>query len=386
MAIIVGTGFLSAQGSDPAYEVLFGPSYNSQKIGSYTASWTVTVNKFKWNIVNFNNNNNNWTDNIRCGRNKNASTASIYNASAITEKISSVVINAQITNTAAANKVNSAKVQVADNSNFTNATEYDIDLSSLTQKDEAKDITVNILSPAANMFYKIVFDMPNTNTANGWLRLNNIKFYAGEAKTPSEITFPQATYTANYGQPFDAPKAEVKAGNGKVTYSSDKESVATVNAETGAVTIIAGGTATITAKISETTEYASATASYTLEVKDVRPESKLAFAKSAYTAYLNKAFESPVAEVETGDGSVSYSSGNTAVATVNAETGEVALVAAGTTTITATIAATNNFLTSTASYTLTVVDIDDPLVYSSALGEDFTFEQTESYPWTHDKQ
>jgi len=59
---------------------------------------------------------------------------------------------------------------------------------------------------------------------------------------------------------------------------------------------------------------------------------------------------------KTGDGTVSYASDNTAVATVDASTGEVTIVGAGTATITATVADsdTYTYATKTASYTLTV--------------------------------
>ncbi|NDB96443.1 MAG: hypothetical protein EBZ78_09840, partial [Verrucomicrobia bacterium] len=53
-------------------------------------------------------------------------------------------------------------------------------------------------------------------------------------------------------------------------------------------------------------------------------------------------------------GTISYSSANTAVATVNASTGSITLVAPGVTTITATVSGTANFTGSTASQTLNV--------------------------------
>ena len=58
----------------------------------------------------------------------------------------------------------------------------------------------------------------------------------------------------------------------------------------------------------------------------------------------------------TGDGAVTYSSSNTAVATVNATTGEVTIVGNGSTTITATVTDGTNYTyaTKTATYTLSV--------------------------------
>ncbi len=62
------------------------------------------------------------------------------------------------------------------------------------------------------------------------------------------------------------------------------------------------------------------------------------------------------------DGAVTYTSSNTEVATVNAETGVVTFNnVAGTTTITATVAETATYAAAEASYTLTVVDPNAPV-------------------------
>ena len=62
----------------------------------------------------------------------------------------------------------------------------------------------------------------------------------------------------------------------------------------------------------------------------------------------------PTLTGNSGNGSVTYSSSNTAVATVNASTGVVTAKAAGTTTITATIAANNGYCEGTATANVTV--------------------------------
>jgi hypothetical protein len=78
----------------------------------------------------------------------------------------------------------------------------------------------------------------------------------------------------------------------------------------------------------------------------------LAFSSTTATATVGQAFTAPtLSGLTTG---VTYSSSNTAVAEVNASTGVVTIVAAGTTTITASAPATDEYETGTASYTLTV--------------------------------
>ena len=78
----------------------------------------------------------------------------------------------------------------------------------------------------------------------------------------------------------------------------------------------------------------------------------LAFSSTTATATVGQPFTAPTLNGETAG--VTYSSSNTGVATVNETTGVVTLVGAGTTTITATGLATDQYEADEASYTLTV--------------------------------
>ena len=80
----------------------------------------------------------------------------------------------------------------------------------------------------------------------------------------------------------------------------------------------------------------------------------LAFGNTTATATVGSEFTEPT--LSGAQTTVSYTSSNTAVATVDATTGEVTLVAAGTTTITATAAANDEYNEATASYELTVYE------------------------------
>ena len=133
-----------------------------------------------------------------------------------------------------------------------------------------------------------------------------------------------------------------------VTWTSDKTSVATVD-ETGKVTAVAAGTATITAFANDESGK-SATCTVTV--------AKKAGSISYTTTAVNKtvgddAFTNTL--TKTGDGTVSYASSKTSVATVNAD-GQVTIVSAGETTITATVtdSDTYSYATKTATYTVTV--------------------------------
>lgn len=81
------------------------------------------------------------------------------------------------------------------------------------------------------------------------------------------LVFSETDITATIGEPFTAPTL-TKETTAEVTYSSDNEEVATVDAQTGEVTIVALGTAKITAQAAENDEYAAGSASYTITVKN----------------------------------------------------------------------------------------------------------------------
>ena len=152
-----------------------------------------------------------------------------------------------------------------------------------------------------------------------------------------------------------------KTGDGTVTYASSKTDVATVNETTGEVTIVAAGETVITATVadSDTYTYATKTASYTLTVTAADTTQQKSAGSIIYaTTTVSKTTDDTAFTNEltkTGDGTVTYSSSNESVATVNAD-GLVNIVGAGTATITATVtdSDTYTYATKTASYTLTV--------------------------------
>ncbi len=76
----------------------------------------------------------------------------------------------------------------------------------------------------------------------------------------------------------------------------------------------------------------------------------------------------------TVEGAITYASSDTSVATVDSSTGEVAIVAPGSATITATVAETSTYNSATASYTLTVSK--KSLAVSSVTVDDKTYDGT----------
>ncbi|MBR1884000.1 MAG: leucine-rich repeat protein, partial [Clostridia bacterium] len=144
-------------------------------------------------------------------------------------------------------------------------------------------------------------------------------------------------------------------GDGTVTYLSSDESIASVNSTTGEVTITGYGTVTVTASITDTEEYdyEPNSVSYTLTIE--RVAASMSYSEASINKHIGDVnFTNELTNL--GNGTVTYASDNTSVATVNSSTGEVTIVAAGSATITATTedTATYTYETKTASYTLNV--------------------------------
>lgn len=136
-----------------------------------------------------------------------------------------------------------------------------------------------------------------------------------------------------------------------ITWSSDNDNVATVDAETGTVTGVAAGKANITAKFAGDDTYKTSKASYEIIVKGAP---SLSFPETSYTVEMGDAFTAPKLEGLPKDVTPAYTSSNEEVATVNTATGEVKIVGVGTTTITVTSPNTDIYKEATASYELTV--------------------------------
>lgn len=84
-------------------------------------------------------------------------------------------------------------------------------------------------------------------------------------KKDPALSFSETTASGVVGEAFVAPTL-TKATTAAVVYTSSDEAVATVNAETGELTLLAAGETKITATAAENDEYNGGSASYTLTV------------------------------------------------------------------------------------------------------------------------
>ena len=147
------------------YTALFGASYNSKSVSSYTDTWTTTNNGFTVTLTNFNNNNNGW-DYVKCGRKNYVSTATITTGQ-IAEKVSRVGVGVDAITVS---KINSIKLYVASDSAFT----QNVETISVTPASGTLEFIIN--NQAKNMYYKLEFDCAS-GSSNGLITISGITFF-----------------------------------------------------------------------------------------------------------------------------------------------------------------------------------------------------------------
>ena len=163
--------------------------------------------------------------------------------------------------------------------------------------------------------------------------------------TPSLTNFTVAAKT--FGDAAFSLVAPRSNSDGAFTYTSSNTDVATIDGTT--VTVVGAGAATITATQAATTNFASASTTATLQVN--RITTQLSSFVIPMKTFGDAAF-ALIAPTTNSPGAFTYSSSNTAVATIAGNT--VTIVGGGNATITATQEQTTNYTSATITATLQV--------------------------------
>ncbi len=211
----------------------------------------------------------------------------------------------------------------------------------------------------------------------------SVSYILNITKTSDGISWSASSATVTLGASDNVFPELNNPGGQQVAYSSSNTGVASIDG-TGAITLLSAGETTITAKSEAlstgTVEYESLTVSYSLIVQEEGSSlasAGLSWPSSSYTATMGVSFTSP--ELSNPNGlSVSYSSSDESVATISSG-GIVTLAGPGTTTITATSAATDKYLAGSAFYTLTVSLADAGIDWSASICN-ATFGSENSFP------
>lgn len=228
---------LVAFAQDPIVSITTVVANQKSGVSSYTASWILGAPKSSetWTVENFNNNNSNESWNcMRCGRKSDTSVATITTDFAISASVNKVVVNMiPFIKTIDKDKLTALKLEISSTNDFT-APETTIaaeNYMTATQKTE-EDVTFTIPEPAANKYYRLVFECASTAANNGFVQVNSISYY-GDADPTAGPASPVVKMGANN-------TVEISAADGAQIYyttNGDDPTAETGTLYTGAFTI-----------------------------------------------------------------------------------------------------------------------------------------------------
>lgn len=128
----------------------------------------------------------------------------------------------------------------------------------------------NATIAAANTIYEV--EIPDLAAGTYYLQgasdaccFAYIKATVKKSCNSAGLSFPEKAYTVEFGSNFTAPELN-KTTTATATYESSNTAVATVDENTGTITLIGGGTTTITASTTADGDYCAGEASYQLTV------------------------------------------------------------------------------------------------------------------------
>jgi hypothetical protein len=175
--------------------------------------------------------------------------------------------------------------------------------------------------------------------------------YSVEGTTPPENSFAKEEDEATIGESYIMPQFSTKS-DGAISYGSSNTDVATIN-NNGEITLIKGGSTTITAKTAQTAKYAAGEASYVLTVKRGKPT--LSFSVEEFELEKGSEKAGPTL-TKIGGGDVTYSV-NSEIATIIKKTGYIKALEVGEAIVTAESEETEAYESATATYKLIVTPV-----------------------------
>ena len=198
--------------------------------------------------------------------------------------------------------------------------------------------------------YKWIEGSENTKDNNLPVKL----YVSSVTKHQAFLTLSETLVKGMYGEPAPAAPTVTRSQDydGRITFSSSNEDVVKVNPDTGELTVVNAGTATISVSGTETDyRLAPVTKTYTVIIEKATPIISFPVAEMSCT-YGETVPLNPLT-VEWYDGTVTYASTNQNRATVTAE-GVVTITGAGDVTINGIAPETRNFKRTVVSYIIHV--------------------------------
>ena len=249
---------------------------------------------------------------------------------------------------------------------------------SLDAKTYAGAIPTGTNAGSYTVYYKVVGDANHEDAAGGNVSVSI-------AKANATVTFASKTTSAKLGEAFASQTATTSPAGLTLSYSSSTPSVATVNATTGVVTLVAAGNTTITASFAGNDNYNAATDSYTISVSKADAVAvELSFASDKVTATYGDGTVTPPALNNPRQLPLTWSSSQESVATIGANN-SIKIVGAGQTVISASFAGNDDYQAKVASFTLIVnkakVTVEfDTDAETATIGEPFVSPKAKTTP------
>lgn len=129
------------------------------------------------------------------------------------------------------------------------------------------------------------------NSSSKNVRFDNAKLYQGTALLPAGLTWGTSARDVTLGAEDNVFPTLTNPYGVRVEYSSDNTGVATIDAETGVITLVAAGVANISARFEGDAQYEASEATYKLNVK-APADPSVDISNTVETAYtVAKAFE-----------------------------------------------------------------------------------------------
>ncbi len=201
--------------------VQFGPSYNSTKISGYTNSWSVNCDGIKYNLENWNNNNNDSKWNfVRAGSKSSDSVATFSTTSLFSNPIKNIVFTFDKWS---ASNLSSTTLYTATDSSFKE------NLNSKSLSFKQGDNTVEIDNPSSDLFYKLEISIKKSSS-NGPIQLSKVVFNeVSEAlPAPTNLSFDNSSKTLTWDAVENADSYELtvmdEATTEEKVYTTDTNS------------------------------------------------------------------------------------------------------------------------------------------------------------------
>ncbi len=256
-------------------EVFYTLSYERGSNNSYAGNCDIEIGGITWNVTG-NAQQNPW----RIGGKSITNTdRAVYSKTAMTDATTKVILGV---GNASNITVNSLKLIVASDANFSN--QIDEVTATFTTNSNITFTPTSGTEWATGAYYKFVFNVTVSGSSNKYVEFKSASFYkesgsATAATTSVTINSSGITNTDIFaGTAAGRLTATVKDDTdtaiegATVTWTSSKESVATVAAD-GTVTLVAEGTTTLTASYAgEEDVYKSSSATYELTVTNSDPD------------------------------------------------------------------------------------------------------------------